>query len=100
MRNGTKSEMKRMTISKKSNQIPSHGKKIIGVEKIKLINRLRAGHTLLTHGYLVEGLPVPPECKLCHSHAMTVKHLLRGPAPNLAFCYNYQPIFLKFVQNM
>ena len=36
-----------------------------------VINRLRAGHTLLTHGYLIESLPVPG-CELCHSHAMTV----------------------------
>ena len=41
-----------------------------------VINRLIAGHTLLTHGYRMEGLSMPPECKLCHSHSMTVKHLL------------------------
>ena len=41
-----------------------------------VINSLRAGHTLLTHGYLMEGLPVPPECEMCHSHTMTLKHLL------------------------
>ena len=35
------------------------------------INRLRASHTLLTHGFLMESLPVP-EYELCHSHAETV----------------------------
>ena len=47
-----------------------------------VINRLRAGHALLTHGYLMEDLPMP-ECELCHSHAMTVKHLITECA-NLA----------------
>ena len=41
-----------------------------------IVNRLRAGHTLLTYGYLMEGLPVTPECELGHSRTMTVKHLL------------------------
>ena len=41
-----------------------------------VINRLRAGHTLLTHTYLMEGLPAPPKCELCHNHTMTVKDLL------------------------
>ena len=36
-----------------------------------VINRLRAVHTLLTHGCLMEGRPVPPECELCQSHTMT-----------------------------
>ena len=40
-----------------------------------VINRLRASHTLLTHWYLIEGLPVP-DCELCRTHAMTVKHLI------------------------
>ena len=40
-----------------------------------VINRIRAAHTPLIHGYLMEGLPMP-ECELCHSHAMTVKHVL------------------------
>ena len=54
-----------------------------------VINRLRAGHTLLTHGYRMEGLPVPPECELCHSHTMTVKHLLTD-------CVNLDSLRLRF----
>ena len=46
------------------------------------INRFRSGHTLLTLGYLSEGMPAP-ECEPCHSHAITVKHLLTDCA-NLA----------------
>ena len=38
-------------------------------------NRLRSGHTLLNHGYLMKGLPVI-NCELYHSHVITVKHLL------------------------
>ena len=41
-----------------------------------VINRLKAGHTILTHVNSMEGLPVLPECELCLSHTMTVKHLL------------------------
>ena len=54
-----------------------------GCEKDEfVINRLRAGHTLLTHRCLMEGLPVP-ERELRHRRAMTGKHLLTDRA-NLA----------------
>ena len=53
-----------------------------------VINRLRAGHTLLTYGYLMEYRPVP-ECELCHIHTMTVKHLLTE-------CANLASLKLKF----
>ena len=38
MRNITQSGMKRMTNSKKPNQIPGHGKKIIDVVRMKLLS--------------------------------------------------------------
>ena len=57
------------------------------VNKI-VINRLRAGHTLLTHGYLMEGLSVP-DTELCHSHTMPVKHLLTE-------CANLASLRLRF----
>ena len=64
-----------------------------------VINRLRAGHTLLTHGYLMEGLPVPPKCELCHSHTMTVKRLLTDcvnlDSSRLRFFDGSDPITLK-----
>ena len=53
---------------------PRKEKKRYGKDET-IYNRLRAGQTLLTHGYLMKALPVP-ECELCHSHVMTVKHLL------------------------
>ena len=53
-----------------------------------VVNRLRAGHTLLNYGYLMEGLLVP-ECELCHRHAMTVKHLLTD-------CTNIASLRLRF----
>ena len=54
-----------------------------------VISRLRAGHTLLTNGYLMEGLPVL-ECEQCHNHAMTVKHLL-------ILCANLVSLRLRFI---
>ena len=43
-----------------------------------IINRLRAGHCKLTHGYLMnnEIAEPPPECEWCHNATLTVKHLL------------------------
>lgn len=37
------------------------------------LNRLRAGHTSLTHRYLINHLP-PPECEKCNQ-SLTVKHM-------------------------
>ena len=51
-------------------------------------NRLGAGHILLTHGFLMEGLLVP-ECEMCRSHAMTVKHLSTD-------CANLASLSLRF----
>ena len=53
-----------------------------------VINRQRGGYTLLTHGYLMEGLPMP-ECMLCNSHAMTLKHLSND-------CFNLASLRLIF----
>ena len=39
MRNGTQSGMRRMTSSEKSNQIPGRGRKIIDVERMKLLSK-------------------------------------------------------------
>ena len=58
MKNELHSGMRKMTNLKNSNQVPGLGTKIIDVERMRLIiNRLRAGHTLLTHRFLMEGLP-------------------------------------------
>ena len=54
-----------------------------------VINRLRSGLTLLNHGYLMEGKPVPTESELSHNHTMTVKHLL-------AECDNLASLRLRF----
>ena len=42
-----------------------------------VLNRVRSGHTKLTHGYLMDrGIPdVPPVCSKCHNALMTVKHI-------------------------
>jgi len=48
-----------------------------------VINRLRTGHTLLSHGYLMSSEPVPP-CELCQNETMSVKHLLIE-CPNLNY---------------
>ena len=49
-----------------------------------VVNRLRAGHCLLTHGYLMEnnGPQIPPICGFCNDAILTVKHLLIE-CPNL-----------------
>uniref|UniRef100_A0A2P2HXV0 ribonuclease H n=1 Tax=Hirondellea gigas TaxID=1518452 RepID=A0A2P2HXV0_9CRUS len=41
-------------------------------------NRLRAGHTLLTHGYLMDNTvpDIAPYCELCNESSLTVKHVL------------------------
>ena len=48
-----------------------------------VLNRLRSGHTRLTHGYLMEneGPRMPPICTFCRDAIMSVKHiLLRCPS--------------------
>ena len=67
-----------------------------------VINRLRAGHTLLTHGYLMDGIAVLPQCKLCHNHTMTLKLHLTECANvaslRLRFFDGFNPIALKRIQ--
>ena len=40
-----------------------------------ILNRLRIGHTNLTHKYLMEST-IPPICFICNNNVLTVKHLL------------------------
>ena len=44
-----------------------------------VINRLRAGHTLLTHIYLMEGYPVAP-CEFFSKRQNNSKHLITSCA--------------------
>ena len=42
-----------------------------------IINRLRIGHTRLTHSFRMENRPHPPWCDQCEGdHELTVKHIL------------------------
>ena len=43
-----------------------------------VINTVRMGHTILTHGYLMnDDVPdVAPHCELCNSAILTIKHIL------------------------
>ena len=43
-----------------------------------IINRIRTGHSLITHSYLMDDavLPVPPICPLCNDAILTIKHVL------------------------
>ena len=42
-----------------------------------IINRLRIGHTRLTHSFRMESRPHPPLCDQCEGdHELTVKHIL------------------------
>ena len=83
--NGTLSGKRRMTNSKKIKPDTRPWKENDRYRKDEtVINRLRAGHTLRTHGSLMEGLPMPPECDLCHS-----QHLLTD-------CVNLDSLKLRF----
>ena len=65
IRKGTQSGLRRMTNSKKSNQIP------------KEINRCRKDEPYQqtqSWPYIIDPWSTRPECELRHSHAMTVKH--------------------------
>ena len=43
-----------------------------------VISRMRLGHTLLTHGYLMDNdVPdVAPHCELCNNELFSVKHIM------------------------
>ena len=44
-----------------------------------VINRLRLGHTLITHGYLfdyVDGFIRQPLCRWCEAELLSIRHLL------------------------
>ena len=43
-----------------------------------IINRLRCGHTSLTHSYLINSdvREAAPGCPVCHNATLTVRHLL------------------------
>ena len=89
IRNETQSGMRRMTNSKKSNQLPGHEKKNDRCIKDEaVINRLKADHTSLNNGHLMEDLPVP-ECERCHSHALTVKHLFTDGANQASLRFRF-----------
>jgi len=52
-------------------------KLLVRKEQIKL-NRLRLGHTAITHGYLMNPdiLEPPPGCPICYQATLTVKHIM------------------------
>ena len=68
---------------------PSVGKwtTIPGIKREEevILNRLRLGHTRLTHGYLMDSSApqTPPICEYCNDSVLTVKHILIQ-CPNLA----------------
>ena len=45
-----------------------------------VISRMRLGHTLLTHGYLMDNdaPDVAPHCELCNNALLSVKHLVES----------------------
>lgn len=53
----------------------------------KIINRMRIGHTRLTHSYLKSGSD-PPECSTC-SIQLSIKYILSE-------CFKYQDSAKKF----
>ena len=50
--------------------------KLSRAEQVK-VNRLRVGHCLFSHGYMMEDIEQgPPECQKCQQATLTVKHVL------------------------
>ena len=41
------------------------------------LNRIRTGHTLITHGYLMDSdaPQIPPVCHFCNNSTLTIKHI-------------------------
>ena len=71
---------------------PKKWKKLnISRKQAVVLNRLRLGHTRLTHGYLMEGLPFRPPCPWCHDAVLTVEHILLrcvGVERERNFCFS------------
>lgn len=59
-------------------ETPGHWKRLPCSRREEvIINRLRSGHTWLTHNYLMSNFPEPPPtCPLCNTELLTVNHLL------------------------
>lgn len=49
----------------------------LGRKEEVVLNRLRAGHTLLTHGYLMDNtvFDIAPVCELCNEASLSIKHV-------------------------
>ena len=41
-----------------------------------VIHRIRIGHSRLTHGYLMEKKPNPPNCHFCNNSPISIRHIL------------------------
>ena len=44
--------------------------------EVVVFNRLRAGHTFLTHSYLMKGTSTHPVCPYCNNTVAIVRHVL------------------------
>ena len=64
-------------IKKVTNKIEPWRKLNINRRQTIALNRLRLGHTRLTHGYLMDtNIPIRPSCLCCSDAALTVEHVL------------------------
>ena len=68
-----------------------------------VINRLRMGYTLLSHGYVMNDVPdVAPHCKLCNNAILAIKHIMLeceqlkdARRACLEMCRRNRPIYMR-----
>ena len=48
----------------------------LGRRELVVLNRLRLGHTKITHGHLMDDRHIPAACDMCGEMPVTVVHLL------------------------
>merc|ERR1711895_291171 len=53
---------------------PTIGRKLYEAREEAVLNRIRAGHSRLTHGHLMESGP-PPICPFCNNSILTINHI-------------------------
>ena len=51
---------------------------VLGLDRREevVIHRIRIGHSRLTHGYLMEKKPNPPNCHFCNNSPISIRHIL------------------------
>lgn len=69
---------RRLKIAEINFDVKTWSKKNISRREEVIMNRLRAGYSYITHGYLMDSsVPdIAPVCELCNNSVLTVKHIM------------------------